>query len=807
MQQVPQDYRPVFELASVGQSQVDIVDGRILRANEAFCAMVGYSSEELVGKTWLELTHPDDVAANLAAFRACVAGELGELVVEKRYLRKDGTVKWAFVTAVTIRDDDGNPRYNLALIHDIDARKRAELNASFLARLGEALIPVTAATEAIDLVTRAIAEHLGVDGCSLAELDIGSTSLTLRSDPAVGLFPGQRSLPLARLPASLTAALAAGQPVIVEDTATDPRTVDYYDKLYAPQSLRAIVAVPRQRDGLWAAALVIAARRPRAWHPDELAFLGSVADLVWLAIERLRSLEQLRDANQRLTLALSGSDGFIYDFDPVTRAVTRSDGLRQVTGFAPDEVPANGTWWNARIHPEDYQRAVTDGIADFDSGFTGYSLEYRILHRDGHYVDVWDRAIVQRDEAGRAVRVFGHTIDMSARKRAERLLQERIAEFETLMATAPVAIWLAHDAECQVITGNPAGYRLLRLPEGSNLSLTAPGGERPTSFRVLHDGDELAGEELPMQYSARHGVPVNEMELDLVFGEGDVTTVFGYAAPLFDAAGKVRGCIAVYVDVSERRRSEEERARLFAAERSAREEAQAAVRSRDAFLSIAAHELKTPLTVMLGNAQLLQRRSEADPAYSERDRRAIAAVAAQTLRLERMIAVLLDISRIEAGQLRITRAPFDLRALALRLVQEVRPTLRDHTIVYLGDDPVYLDGDELRIEQVLQNLISNAVKYSPGGGHVRVSAAIASGQATVTVSDEGIGIPTAELPNVFSRFFRASNAGDHQVGGIGLGLFVVKEIIALHGGEVQLTSDVGQGTTVSFTLPGVIAKP
>src|SRR5215212_12202565 len=149
--------------------------------------------------------------------------------------------------------------------------------------------------------------------------------------------------------------------------------------------------------------------------------------------------------------------------------------------------------------------------------------------------------------------------------------------------------------------------------------------------------------------------------------------------------------------------------------------AQNAVHVRDQFLSIASHELKTPLTALLGNAQLLQRRAIREGSFSTRDQRALHVIADQATRLNKMIAALLDISRIEMGQLSIERVPMDLSDLVRRVIAEIQPTLERHTIDYNAPNaPLWIEGDELRLEQVLHNLIGNAVKYSPAGGAVTV---------------------------------------------------------------------------------------
>jgi PAS domain S-box-containing protein len=260
--------------------------------------------------------------------------------------------------------------------------------------------------------------------------------------------------------------------------------------------------------------------------------------------------------------------------------------------------------------------------------------------------------------------------------------------------------------------------------------------------------------------------------------------------------------IALAEELARRAGSAIDNARLYAAEQRFRAEAEAAVRLRDQFLSIAAHELKTPLTTLLGNVQLMQRRALRDGTLPERELRQLRTINEQSSRLLRMVLALLDISRLESGQLSIERVPVDLAALARRVVDEIRPTSVGRGIELVAPaEPLPVVGDELRLEQVLQNLIQNALKYSPGGQPILIQVERRSDRAAMAVTDRGIGIPASALPRLFTRFYRAPNAEAQQIGGMGVGLYVVKEIVTLHGGEIGVETEEGQGSTFTIELP------
>lgn len=247
-------------------------------------------------------------------------------------------------------------------------------------------------------------------------------------------------------------------------------------------------------------------------------------------------------------------------------------------------------------------------------------------------------------------------------------------------------------------------------------------------------------------------------------------------------------------------------ARLYADEQRAREEAEAAVRLRDEFLSVASHELNTPLTALLGTAQLMQRRDARDGALPERERQAVAMITAQARRLGRFVATLLDGTRIAAGTLTLSIAPLDLSELVRRLLDELRPMTRHELALALPADPVLIQADGLRLEQVVANLLQNAVKYSPGGGRVAVSLEVGA-EITLRVADQGIGIPPAAIPRLFGRYYRATNASGGRIAGMGIGLYVVKEIVEQHGGAIAVESEEGRGSVFTVTLPAALLLP
>jgi signal transduction histidine kinase len=226
----------------------------------------------------------------------------------------------------------------------------------------------------------------------------------------------------------------------------------------------------------------------------------------------------------------------------------------------------------------------------------------------------------------------------------------------------------------------------------------------------------------------------------------------------------------------------------------AREEA---TRLKDDFLSAAAHDLKTPLTSNIANAQLLERRAQRQPEQPA-DLGGIRRIVAEALRLRGIVLELLDASRTEQGSLVGHREAVDLASLA-REVGE-RHDSAHHPVVIDAPPALVGDYDRARIAQLLENLVENAIKYSPDGGPVTIALRAAE-QVELAVTDCGIGIPQADLPHLFARFHRGTNVDDRRFPGMGLGLYICRGIAVEHGGEIAVSSVPGQGTTFRVTLP------
>jgi signal transduction histidine kinase len=237
-----------------------------------------------------------------------------------------------------------------------------------------------------------------------------------------------------------------------------------------------------------------------------------------------------------------------------------------------------------------------------------------------------------------------------------------------------------------------------------------------------------------------------------------------------------------------------DRLRLEILERKRAEEA------RDEFLSVAAHELKTPLTSLRGFVQVLLRQSEkGSPADPVRLTQALRTIDEQTQKLSRLVAQLLDVSRIDAGRLVVDTKPLNLVTLVEDAVAAARTRCGGHLVSLRAPTSLLAPVDPLRFEQVLTNLLENAIKFSPAGGRVDVAVRRDGGQALIAVTDHGVGVPPEHRDRIFDRFFQVPQGG--SVAGMGLGLYISRQIVELHGGRLTAEFPPEGGTRLLVALP------
>jgi PAS domain S-box-containing protein len=557
--------------------------------------------------------------------------------------------------------------------------------------------------------------------------------------------------------------------------------------------------------------------------------------------------------------------------------------------------------------------------------------------------------------------VFFH--DITKHRRAEeevhrlnRDLLRRVHELQTLLNLVPVGIAVADDPNCDQIRMNPAGAKMLGISLEENASKSGPeGGKLP--FRVMQNGRELGAYDLPMQQASRQNVEVRDMELEVIHDDGRVVNLFEYACPLLDEHGNVRGCLGVFVDISERKRAEKQfeaiyrltstlghaesleqvfaatldsleqvlnakrgsillveedgvmrfkawrglsdqyreaveghfpwasgeepkpvlipdastadlgdltalilpegiqslafvplmgerhlignfmvyfnephvfteaelsllhtisyhasaaierriaendRLRFLERERQARSEAEEANRLKDEFLAVVSHEIRTPLNAITGWCHLLKSGKLDEDGVS----RALDTITRNARSQAQLIDDILDVSRIITGKFHLQKTAVLLQQVIQAAVDSVRPSAEEKRIefsVRFASRSISTLGEAVRLQQVVSNVLSNAVKFSSTGGLIDIVLEQDGSSARIVISDSGQGISPEFLPHVFERFRQADGSATRKHGGLGLGLAITKHILELHNGSISIHSDgIGHGTCVTVQLP------
>jgi PAS domain S-box-containing protein len=394
----------------------------------------------------------------------------------------------------------------------------------------------------------------------------------------------------------------------------------------------------------------------------------------------------------------------------------------------------------------------------------------------------------QADEVELVSAVASRCWESIERARAVRQLAEGEARFRLMANSIPQLAWMAR-GDGWIFWYNQRWY---------DYTGTTPEEMQGWGWEKVHDAGELP--RVLEKWKAAHasGVPWEDT-FPLRRHDGELRWHLSRAEPLRDSDGSVIFWFGTNTDVTESRQAAEERERLLSAETKARAEAEKASRLKDEFLATLSHELRTPLNAILGWSQLLQRGRPEDIEEG------LAVITRNARSQAQLIEELLDMSRIVSGKLRIDVQRLNLAEVINAAADSVRPAadakdIRIQTVLDAHVGPVR--GDPGRLQQVVWNLLTNAVKFTPKGGRVQVALERVNSHVEVTVTDTGEGIRPEFLPHVFDRFRQADSTTTRAYGGLGLGLAIVKSIVEAHGGKVRAKSPgEGQGSTFSVELP------
>jgi PAS domain S-box-containing protein len=485
----------------------------------------------------------------------------------------------------------------------------------------------------------------------------------------------------------------------------------------------------------------------------------------------------------------------VYAMEPLERfpLVSIGENITKIIGLTAKECLANPEFWTHFVHPDDAPGVHEEWRNIFEDGDSAH--EYRLKHQSGGWRWVRDERMLQLDAAGKPKLILGKLDDITEHKDTEDRLRALDARFFEILNLSHDAI-VAVDIEQRILLFNEAaettfGYRADEII-GKSIDLILPERQRQAHRRYIQEfGGEKA--ETRRMRSLRGEVLGVRKDGSEFPAEASISKVVTLDDPIF---------VAMVRDVSDRKVSD-------MALQGALGEARQGDLAKQEFLANMSHELRTPLNAILGFSSLIEREMFG-PLGNKRYNEYLRFISSSGAYLLNLIDSVLNISRIETGDEALEFSLFELPALVEEAVGEISRDISGKGLTIetgFGDDVAQIRADRMALRQVLLNVLSNAVKFTPTGGKITVSARLETkGGVDISIVDTGIGIAAENMKKVMAPFAQTDDAQHASQGGIGLGLPISRSLVELHGGSIRIESEPGAGTTVRIKLPEALSR-
>lgn len=792
--------------------------------NQQWLAFTGRTLDQELGRGWIDSVHPDDLQRLLEKYTSSIKAR-ESFHVEYRLRRFDEEYRWVLVTAVPRYTDDGQFIGLAGSVIDITDNKRASEASYFLASIVES---------SEDAIIGKTLDGVIVSWNAAAERIYGYLADEVKGKNITILVPPDRKDELARL----------------------------YEALRRGESIPHVETFRLRKDGaVIDVALTLSPMRDESGQVTGVSAIErDITDRKRVAEEREALAAQIESQRQRMNNLVANAPGVVWEAwgqpDQTTQRIDFvSEHVEKMLGYSVDQWLSTPNFWLTIVHPDDKERAAEEAAAIFASRKGGTS-RFRWLASDGRVVWVEAQSVVVCDDHEMPLGMRGVTMDITERKRAEDS-QRFLAEASGLLASS---------LDYETTLASVAKLAVPMLADWCTVSVLEESGEfRRLAIAHSDPAKVKAAEEFarryPIDLDASIGVPnvlrtgrpefyphIDQQRLELAAQSPELSSIIqreglrsGMIAPLVARnrtlgtitlltaeSGRVydRNDLALAEDLAHRIALAVDNARLYreaqaaviaredalglrdellGREHAARQEAESANRAKDEFLATVSHELRTPLNAILGWAHMLRANRLDEITQS----RALETIERNAKSQAQLIEDILDVSRIVTGKLRLDVRPVELAPVVEAAIDSVKPAadakdIRIEAILDPRAGPV--SGDSNRLQQIVWNLVANAVKFTGRGGRVQVQLERVNSRVEIIVGDTGQGIAAEFIPYVFDRFRQADATSTRRYGGLGLGLAIVRHLTEMHGGVVGATSPgEGLGATFTVKLPVIAA--
>ena len=753
-------YRSLIEQLPTATYIVSVEDSReTLYMSPQIEMILGYSPIEWTSDFWERSIHPEDAERVLAEdARTNATGDIYS--IEYRLRARDGRWVWVHDQAQLVRDAAGKPIYWQGVRADITERKDAEH------QLLEAEERFRRLVEQIPAITY-------VDDCDPSYPDVWPTSyISPQVQAVLGYSPDEwRSDP--HLWSSL---------VYPDDRDRANAANDHHYESEEPLDVE-IRLLHRDGSIRWLRDEAVIIRGEDGVSRQSQGILQDIT-------ERRHAEQQLQEAEQRYRGLIESMAAMTYidTVDSSMRTLYMSPQVEQITGFTPEEWTIDSELWSRRVAPEDLEWLLA-ALERHNVEGVPFNAEYRFRHKDDHWVWLKDSATVLRDEAGAPSFSQGVVFDITERKVAEDQLREAEERYRAIVEHVPAVIYVdAADESMRTIYISPhvydmTGYTPEEWLDDPQLWLkSAYVDDRETVGQSYKDA--LASDE---PWSADYRMVTRDGRTIWVHDETTIIRDEG-GAPLF-----LQGVI---FDVTERKLAEQALKDSEQRERDAAERLRALDEMKNTFLAAVSHELRSPLTSILGLSLTLERTRE----MPEADRNdLLTRLSANAQKLDRLLKDLLDIDRLNRGivepQYRVT----DIGSLARRVIESL-DVLADRSI-QVDAGSVNVSVDPAKVERIIENLVVNAVRHTSSDRTIWLKVTEDPDGLLIAVEDDGAGVPDHLRDAIFEPFRQGPTVSPHSPG-TGIGLSLVARFAELHGGRAWVEERPGGGASFKVRLPG-----